>query len=153
MQILSWPQTPLGPLWAEMDTQKRLTSLRWGTAPASAEVQRDHPLWQPLQDYFSGKPATFQSSSFAPKGTPYQQKVWDALLQIPHGQTLTYAALAKKLGTHARAIGGAVGSNPLPIFIPCHRVMGSSGKLTGFSAPGGVTTKSWLLQHEGVLLS
>jgi methylated-DNA-[protein]-cysteine S-methyltransferase len=87
---------------------------------------------------------------FVPTGTPFQLRVWHALLTIPSGQPTTYGALAKQLGTAARAVGQACGSNPLPILIPCHRVVAANG-LGGFmhassGAPLGV--KTWLLQHE-----
>lgn len=148
--ILSWPQTPLGPLWADLNQANQLTELHWGNPPANATLQPNHPAQAPLQAYFNGQPLNLEATHFAPQGTPFQQKVWQALLTIPHGKTVTYAELATRLSTHARAIGGAVGANPLPILIPCHRVMGTGGKLTGFSAPGGIATKSWLLKHEGI---
>ena len=152
MKILVWKTTPLGPLWAGLDAQGRLTTLHWGDAPTSAETSPNHPLQHLLEAYFSGR--TTLTSGIAGhlnlSGTPFQQRVWQALLQIPQGQTVTYGQLAATLGTHPRALGGAVGANPVAILVPCHRVVGSSGKLTGFSAPGGITTKKWLLNHEGV---
>lgn len=154
MNILSWPTTPLGPLWVELDSHSNLTSLHWGAHPAEATVTAGHPLQTPLQQYFEGKTPlpSGMEKHYTLSGTPFQQKVWQALLQIPHGQTLTYGELASRLGTHPRALGSAVGANPLPILIPCHRVMGQGGKLTGFSAPGGIVTKRWLLTHEGAVL-
>lgn len=153
MNILSWPQTPLGPLWASLDDQSNLTALNWGQPPATANIQPNHPLQQQLAAYFSGQtsfnPLTLKSLNLS-KGTAFQQRVWQALMEIPHGQTVTYGQLAAKLGTSPRALGGAVGSNPIPVIVPCHRVMGQNGKLTGFSAPGGLTTKRWLLNHEGI---
>jgi methylated-DNA-[protein]-cysteine S-methyltransferase len=150
MNILTWPQTPLGPLWAEVDSQNRLTSLHWGAPPTEATPLASHPAHAILANYFNKQSQKIDFQSLNLKGTPYQQRVWQALLTIPHGQTVTYGQLAEKLGTSPRALGGAVGANPLPILVPCHRVMGQNGKLTGFSAPGGITTKKWLLAHEGV---
>ena len=84
-------------------------------------------------------------------GTPFQEKVWDILLTIPYGQTLTYGQIAKLLGCPgaSQAVGAAVGRNPISIIIPCHRVLGSGGKLTGYA--GGLEAKAWLLSHEGIL--
>ncbi|MBI1309000.1 MAG: methylated-DNA--[protein]-cysteine S-methyltransferase [Proteobacteria bacterium] len=154
MQILTWPKTPLGPLWAELDGHSHLTALHWGQASDGAEVVTAHPLYKALAEYFTHptQHPPFSHKDFAPKGTAFQQKVWHALLDIAPGTTRTYGDLAAALKSSPRAIGGAVGSNPIPILIPCHRVMGQGGKLTGFSAPGGLKTKTWLLQHEGVSL-
>lgn len=153
MNILAWPATPLGPLWAELDDTNRLTALHWGTHPASATVVTNHPAHTTLSDYFNNKGQMLKAESFNLHGTPFQKRVWQALLEIPHGCTVTYGQLAKKLNTSPRALGGAVGSNPVAILVPCHRVMGSNGKLTGFSAPGGLTTKRWLLRHEGIAVA
>ena len=81
-----------------------------------------------------------------PRGTEFQKKVWPELLKIPRGETATYGALAEKLGSHARAVGGAVGRNPISIMIPCHRVVGKDGSLTGYA--GGTWRKEALLQIE-----
>ncbi|MDG6094897.1 methylated-DNA--[protein]-cysteine S-methyltransferase [Acetobacter sp. AN02] len=82
-----------------------------------------------------------------PHGTVYQRRVWDVLLTIPCGQTLTYGEVASLVGGSPRSVGGAVGSNPIPILIPCHRVLGAKG-LGGFSSDGGVDDKRWLLELE-----
>jgi len=84
----------------------------------------------------------------APDGTEFQQQVWNALLEIPFGETTSYGELAKSINRPkaSRAVGAANGANPIPIVIPCHRVIGSTGKLTGFG--GGLPTKQWLLAHE-----
>ena len=84
-------------------------------------------------------------------GTEFQKKVWQALKNIPKGETLTYGQLAEQIGAPnaVRALGVAIGRNPISIIIPCHRVIGSSGLLTGYA--GGVDRKRWLLEHEGVL--
>ena len=91
----------------------------------------------------------------APQGTPFQRLIWDLLLEIPYGQSRTYGQLARQaahaLGRNrmsAQAVGGAVGRNPISILIPCHRVLGSRGQLTGYA--GGLDKKMWLLRHEGI---
>ena len=100
-----------------------------------------------LEDYFAGKRRTFDLS-LAPTGTPFQRDVLTALQQIPYGETRSYGDLAKAIGRPkaSRAVGAANGSNPLPIVIPCHRVIGSDGSLTGFG--GGLETKRFLLDLE-----
>ena len=100
-----------------------------------------------LQSFFAGQRSTFDLP-LAPVGTPFQQRVWTALQSIPFGMTTTYGALARRLGqpTASRAVGAANGLNPLPIVVPCHRVVGADGALTGFA--GGLATKRWLLDHE-----
>lgn len=100
-----------------------------------------------LRAYFAGKLTEFDLP-LAPDGTPFQKSVWAALQTIPYGQTTTYGAIAKQIGRPAaiRAVGAANGANPLPIVIPCHRVIGRNGKLTGFG--GGLPTKELLLKLE-----
>jgi methylated-DNA-[protein]-cysteine S-methyltransferase len=104
-----------------------------------------------LKEYFAGQRETFDLP-LAPSGTDFQTKVWRAMQKIPFGQTRTYGQLAAMVGnpSAARAIGAACGRNPLPIVIPCHRVVGSNGNLTGFG--GGLEMKQWLLEHEGIVL-
>ena len=99
-----------------------------------------------LSQYFDGKIPSFLPP-MEPMGTPFQKKVWDLLLQIPYGETITYGELAKRLNCKAaQAVGGAVGNNPISILIPCHRVVGSNGTLTGYA--GGVEKKEILLKLE-----
>ena len=83
-------------------------------------------------------------------GTKFQESVWGELLKIPSGETVSYAYVAQKIGKPkaARAVGGAVGANPIPIIIPCHRVMASNGAITGYSGGNGIKTKQKLLDHE-----
>ena len=104
-----------------------------------------------LNEYFAGTRETF-SVPLHPVGTPFQLSVWRALEEIPYGHTRTYRDIACLLGrpTATRAVGAANGQNPLPIFVPCHRVIGSNGSLTGFG--GGLDVKLALLRLEGVLL-
>lgn len=100
-----------------------------------------------LQEYFDGKRTSF-SFPINPKGTEFQRKVWNELLQIPFGTTCSYLELSKKIGDAkaVRAVAAANGKNPLWIAIPCHRVIGSDGSLTGYA--GGLWRKKWLLAHE-----
>lgn len=104
-----------------------------------------------LREYFAGTRDAFDLP-LAPDGTAFQRRVWDALLAIPHGVTRSYGDIARAIGspTASRAVGAANGQNPIAIIIPCHRVIGSSGSLTGYG--GGMPTKKWLLEHERALL-
>ncbi len=104
-----------------------------------------------LSEYFAGSRELF-SVPLRPTGTPFQLSVWRAIEEIPYGHTRTYRAIACSLGrpTATRAVGAANGQNPLPIFVPCHRVIGSNGSLTGFG--GGLDVKLALLRLEGALL-
>lgn len=100
-----------------------------------------------LKEYFAGERKTFQLK-INPQGTPFQQKVWETLLEIPYGETTTYLKLSRKLGDEKaiRAVAAANGKNPLWIVVPCHRVIGTDGSLTGYA--GGLWRKKWLLEHE-----
>lgn len=104
-----------------------------------------------LNEYFQGKRQAFDLPLDL-MGTDFQKRIWIELLEIPFGVTRSYGEIAHLVSRPmaARAVGGAVGSNPVPIVVPCHRVMGSSGKLTGYSATGGLETKSKLLHLEGI---
>jgi len=119
------------------------------------EISKNIPLElkdavKQLQEYFEGKRTTF-NFPINPKGTDFQQKVWKALLEIPYGKTTSYLELSKKLGDvkAIRAVASANGKNPLWIVVPCHRVIGSDGSLTGYA--GGLWRKKWLLEHENPL--
>ncbi|NLZ24310.1 methylated-DNA--[protein]-cysteine S-methyltransferase [Candidatus Dojkabacteria bacterium] len=103
-----------------------------------------------LDRYFKGEKPLASELSLSPKGSPFRQKVWSILCNIPYGKTVTYKEIAKKLGRDtmsAQAVGGAVGHNPISIIIPCHRVIGSDGSMVGYA--GGIDRKVWLLKHEG----
>ena len=107
-----------------------------------------------LDAYFAGQQPELHHLLLAPKGSPFQQAVWQQLRRIPYGATATYGELAAELRAQghracAQAVGGAVGRNPLSLFIPCHRVLGSRASLTGYAA--GVKKKQWLLTHENPL--
>jgi methylated-DNA-[protein]-cysteine S-methyltransferase len=120
-------------------------------ATPDPDWQKDASLLQEpirqLRAYFAGQFETFDLA-LAPQGTPFQQKVWVELCRIPYGETISYGELAKRIGNPnaSRAVGLANGSNPIPIIIPCHRVIGSNGKLTGYG--GGLPIKEKLLALE-----
>lgn len=103
--------------------------------------------------YFEGDIAALDSITVQTGGTPFQRSVWTALRQIPAGKTTTYGQLARQIGSPGagRAVGMANGSNPVAIVVPCHRVIGAGGALTGYG--GGLDRKRWLLAHEGVRVS
>ncbi len=157
MQFIHRYPSPLGGITAASDGET-LTGLwfdgqKYFAAGLEAGAQeRDLPVFRRadrwLDDYFSGKATTF-TPPLRPKGTAFQQAVWWLLLTIPYGETVTYGQLAARLGcASARAVGGAVGRNPISLMIPCHRVVGADGRLTGYA--GGVERKRLLLEREGV---
>jgi methylated-DNA-[protein]-cysteine S-methyltransferase len=122
--------------------------------------EKNLPVFEHVQEwlavYFSGREPGFMPP-LAPKGSPFQKKVWDDLCKIPYGQTTSYGELAKQSElensgkrTSPRAVGGAVGHNPISILIPCHRVIGKNGNLTGYA--GGIANKIKLLELEGVTM-
>lgn len=100
-----------------------------------------------LREYFAGTRRTFELP-LDPQGTPFQQSAWEVLRTIPYGTTLSYGEQARQMGDarKARAVGAANGRNPISVIVPCHRVVGSNGSLTGFA--GGLSSKEWLLAHE-----
>ena len=149
--ILASVETPLGTVTLASDGEA-LTGLyfegqahrpdlegSYTEAPVFVETR----AW--LSEYFAGR-----IPQSAPKlhlfGTPFQKRVWEALRSIPYGQTVSYAALAARLNSSARAVGGAVGRNPVSLIVPCHRVIGSRGALTGYA--GGIARKAALLALE-----
>jgi methylated-DNA-[protein]-cysteine S-methyltransferase len=134
-----------------VEEQGRIGALEWGgraagkPSPALADAKRQ------LAAYFAGKRREFDLP-LAPQGSAGERLVWQALIDIPYGKTRSYGELARELGLSPRHVGQACGRNPIPILIPCHRVVAADGALTGFSAPGGIETKRRLLQLEGALL-
>jgi methylated-DNA-[protein]-cysteine S-methyltransferase len=141
-------QTPLGVAYLTGDEQgiSKISILKESTVSKKIPPQLKEAVSQ-LQEYFAGKRTDF-SFALNPQGTDFQQKVWRALLEIPFGKTTSYLELSKKLGDvkAIRAVASANGKNPLWIVVPCHRVIGSDGSLTGYA--GGLWRKQWLLEHE-----
>lgn len=145
--------SPVGELLLAADDDA-LTDLRFAPHAADPTWRRDdaHPVLAAaraqLDAYFAGARTPFDLP-LAPRGTPFQQRVWAELRRIPHGATLSYGALARRVGDPraSRAVGAANGRNPIAIVVPCHRVIGAAGALTGFG--GGIERKRWLLAHEG----
>lgn len=142
--------SPFAGLELTFDAQHCLTGLHWSTEPMPWLEPLTGYWAQQLDAYFSGKPYTFDAPLLA-KGTPFQQRVWQAIAQIPAGQVASYGDIARLIGSHPRAVGQACGKNPIPIVIPCHRVVAAKG-LGGFSLgqrDQDLAIKRWLLQHEG----
>ena len=144
--------SPVGELTVS-EEDGAIVAVDWGRGPPSH--QRETPLLleakRQLDRYFDGKLKDFELP-LEPAGSEFQRRVWQLMCAIPYGDTMTYGAMAKRLGGVARAIGTACGDNPIPIIIPCHRVLGAGGKMVGYSGQGGVETKVALLRLEGALL-
>jgi methylated-DNA-[protein]-cysteine S-methyltransferase len=142
--------SPLGELTLVADPRGVLRGLYFpGTAPALPAADHDpEPLagaTEQLEQYFRGERTQFELM-LDYGGTPFQHSVWDALREIPYGETTTYGTLARQLEAQPRAVGAAVGATPIPIIVPCHRVIGSDGSLTGYG--GGLPRKRALLDLE-----
>ena len=148
--VYTWMDSPVGRLLLAAD-DRGLRRLLFADAEPQPGWVPDGDALRPVRDqlaaYFDGKLREFDIN-LAPEGTPFQLRVWRALLDIPYGQTISYGELARTIGNPAasRAVGLANGSNPISIIVPCHRVIGASGKLTGYG--GGLERKSWLLALE-----
>jgi methylated-DNA-[protein]-cysteine S-methyltransferase len=144
---------PSAPMAGESASHERAVAR--GLEPVGDRADDDTLLSEAarqLSAYFSGQLEEFDLP-LEPHGTPFQQTVWARLRKIPYGETVTYGEIAAELGMGghaARAVGMANGRNPVPIVVPCHRVVGSSGKLTGYG--GGMARKQWLLAHEQAAL-
>lgn len=149
MTALRHVDSPLGVL-AVAAQDGAIVRLHFGAT--GAESRRDDPLLveaeRQLQAYFTGARRNFDLPLHAP-GNGLERGVWDAMLRIPYGQARTYGEVAAELNAIARNVGTACGANPIAIVIPCHRIVGAGGKLTGYSGGEGVKTKAWLLRHEG----
>lgn len=140
--------TPLG-IACIRASENGITEIRVSDDPSSKRSIPEalRPVCAQLQEYFDGSRRIFDIP-LAPEGSPFQQKVWKALMEIPYGKRISYMDLAKKLGDPkaVRAVAGANAKNPVWILIPCHRVVGTDGSLTGYA--GGLHRKKWLLNHE-----
>jgi methylated-DNA-[protein]-cysteine S-methyltransferase len=154
--VVTVVQTPLGPVELRAAGEALcglyLPETRHPPAPAPAgATDAEHPVLRAaarqLGEYFAGRRRTFDLP-LRPLGSAFQQRVWQQLLEIPFGATCSYGALARAIGrpSASRAVGAANGRNPISIIIPCHRVIGSDGSLTGYG--GGEPAKRWLLEHE-----
>ena|SRR5690349_23159377 len=144
-------ETPIGPLHAKVDDEGRLVELKFwrgDEAPHAQPAATSARVVDQLREYFSGARKQFDLA-LAPRGTEFQLAVWNELLKIGYGETITYAELARRIGkpSAVRAVGAANGANPIPVIVPCHRVIGSNGTLTGYG--GGIERKQWLLALEG----
>ena len=154
-------ESPIGPLTAA-ERAGRVCLLHFGAD--GPEIDRMFDRWYPgeprarqplpatesvLRRYFDGDLAALDTVAVDLNGTEFQKEVWQALRRIPHGTTISYAELARRVGavSAVRAVGSANGANPVAVIVPCHRVIGSNGSLTGYG--GGLERKKWLLEHEG----
>ena len=147
--------TPTGPLRVSAD-DTAIVRITWvDDDEAGAGDAAGHPLLaraaEQLTAYFAGERRGFDLP-VAPAGSDFQQRVWAEMLTIPWGKTQTYGDLARRLAVMPQPIGQACGDNPIPVMIPCHRVVAADGKLGGFSGGRGVETKLALLRHEGAWL-
>ena len=147
-------ETSLGPIAFTVDEAGRLTELSFGAASAD---HSDHPercrrVAEQVTEYFAGSRTHFEID-LAPAGTPFQRSVWRALTEIPFGSVVSYADIARRIGQPgaARAVGQANGANPIPIVIPCHRVIAADGTIGGYS--GGLAIKRLLLDLEHVSIA
>jgi methylated-DNA-[protein]-cysteine S-methyltransferase len=146
---------PIGPLTI-VSSNHGISAIHFGKIEfedGMHSAEPDQLIWQcaiQLHEYFSGKRKAFDVP-LDPQGTGFQKSVWNELMKIPFGKTVSYLDIAKSLGDPGkiRAVGGANGKNPIAIIVPCHRVIGSDGSLTGYS--GGMDKKRWLLQFEGTI--
>lgn len=148
-KIFFYENTPVGRLCIG-EEEGCITRVTWDQIPADAAEEETVLIAQckkELDEFFAGKRKTFDLP-LSPKGTEFQRKVWQALQEIPYGETRTYKEIADAAGSPKgfRAVGMANNKNPIAILIPCHRVIGSSGKLVGYAA--GVEKKAWLLALE-----
>ena len=140
--------TPLGTIRIEGD-DARVTSVRIGTGepPARGNATAVHEAAEQLEAWFAGDLQDF-TVAIAPAGTPRGEELRAGLIALGYGETLSYGALAQRLGSSPRAIGQLCARNPFPILVPCHRVLGAGGALGHYSGGEGPKTKSWLLEHE-----
>ena len=156
MTLYTQLDSPLGPLTLT-GNGKTLTAI-WFATPKHHKVLQNLSHWRrddmaftevtkQLQEYFVGQRQVF-TIEMAPEGTPFQQQVWMALREIPYGQTMSYGQIARAIGNDkaVRAVGTANGCNPLAPIVPCHRVIGADGSMTGYA--GGLERKRWLLEME-----
>lgn len=145
--------SPVGCLEVEATTDI-IIAVRWIEGGADDAVDGHGLLAEArrqLKAYFAGQLKVFDLP-LAPAGSPFERDVWRLMCDIPYGDIMTYGEMAQAVGGVARAVGGACGANPIPVIIPCHRVLGAGNRMVGYSGRGHVETKRWLLVHEGALL-
>jgi methylated-DNA-[protein]-cysteine S-methyltransferase len=139
--------------WSDHEARmRRLLRLHYGIAFTLRDAAPPSALHHPIEAYFAGDLTAIDGLAVRHNGTAFQREVWAALRAIPAGTTLSYGALAQRLGRDkaVRAVGLANGANPVGLVVPCHRVIGANATLTGYG--GGLHRKQWLLAHEGVTL-
>ena len=138
--------SPVGDLTIS-EEDGEIVSLDWGWSPFQEKNELLLKTKNLLDQYFDGENPKFDLP-LNPHGSDFQKNVWKIMLKIPYGKFLTYGEISDQLNSHARAVGMACGQNPIPIIIPCHRVLGKNKKLTGFSGGDGIETKQYLLDLE-----
>lgn len=140
-------ETPFGPVQAVVNADGALTELKFGASKTNGTAAGNPVVKRQLEEFFAGKRTTFDIP-MAPAGTDFQKRVWAELTRIPYGETISYAELAKRVGSEgaARAVGRANATNPIAVVVPCHRVIGADGSLTGYAY--GVELKRSLLDFE-----
>jgi methylated-DNA-[protein]-cysteine S-methyltransferase len=140
-------ETPFGPIHAACNDAGALTELKFGNGSSDVAGSVDSAVAVQLNEYFLGKRHTF-SLDLSPDGTEFQRQIWAELMRIPYGETISYSELARRVGREgaARAVGRANATNPIAIVVPCHRVIGADGSLTGYAY--GVELKRRLLDFE-----
>ncbi len=141
-------ESPIGALTIT-ESDGAIARLAWGRLADGAETPLLRRAARQLEAYFAGRLRDFDLP-LAPEGTAHQRRVWQAMVEIPFGETESYGSMARRLGSAAQAVGQACGANPIPVIVPCHRVVAASG-LGGFSGGAGVATKEILLAHEAGL--
>ncbi|MZR12548.1 methylated-DNA--[protein]-cysteine S-methyltransferase [Maritimibacter sp. DP07] len=139
-------ESPVGPLFVS-EADGAITRVSWQAGKVGEETPLLARARAQLAEYFDGKRQAF-NLPLRVSGSAFQQEVCAAMSAIPFGETRTYGEIARGLGVPAQAVGQACGANPVPVVIPCHRVLGATS-LGGYSGEGGVETKVWLLRHEG----
>jgi len=142
--------SPFGTITA-FSEEEAIIALEWGQIENPQPTGLLNDLGKQLELYFEGKLEKFDVN-IQPEGTAYQKSVWQQMLAIPYGQTRTYGEISKKLTSSPRAVGTACGKNPIPIIIPCHRIISANGSMGGYSAGSGVSTKINLLNLEGFVI-
>ncbi|WP_240796835.1 methylated-DNA--[protein]-cysteine S-methyltransferase [Terasakiella sp. SH-1] len=133
------------------EENEKIIVLEWGQVPQGIETPLLKEAKAQLSAYFSAKLTEFDLP-LDPMGTDHQKKVWQKMIEIPFGQTRPYGEIAKELNSSAQAVGSACGKNPIPILIPCHRIVGSNGNMGGYSGGEGLETKLQLLRMEEAIL-